>query len=248
MFEQRVVEAELMDQPDLSPHLHRQALAGLRRVNWWSGTASVLWRQMERLARERRLRSLSILDLACGGGDVALALRRRAAQAGLSVRIHGHDKSETAIDHARQSASEAGFGDLAFETCDVLEPSSSETLEAARGMDPGAGRSFDVVYSSLFLHHLSESDGERLLRRMATLGSQLLMVDDLCRSAAGYWLAQVGCQLLSRSRIVHVDGPMSVRAAFRESEALALAARAGWQDARLERHWPQRFLLSWWRS
>lgn len=248
MFEQRVVEAELMDQPGLSPHLHRQALAGLRRVNWWSGTASLVWRQVERLARERRLTSLSILDLACGGGDVALALRRRAAQAGLSVRIHGHDKSETAIDQARQSASEAGFGDLVFETSDVLEPTPFQASDAPSDPHDGAGRAFDVVYSSLFLHHLSESDGERLLRRMATLGKHLLMVDDLRRSAAGYWLAQLGCQLLSRSRIVHVDGPMSVRAAFRESEALALAARAGWRGARLERHWPQRFLLSWWRS
>ena len=240
MFEQRVVEAELMDQPGLSPRLHRQALAGLRRVNWWSGTASVLWRRIERLARERQLKSLSILDLACGGGDVAVALRRRAARAGLDVRIHGHDKSETAIEHARQSALAAGFDDLAFVPCDVLD----ETVAAAGD----GGRSFDVVYSSLFLHHLSEADGERLLRRMASLGTRLLMVDDLCRSAAGYWLAQLGCQLLSRSRIVHVDGPMSVRAAFRESEALQIAARAGWRNAHVERHWPQRFLLSWWRS
>jgi len=240
MFEQRVVEAELMDQPDLNPHLHRQALAGLRRVNWWSGTASVLWRRIERLARERHLQSVSILDLACGGGDVAVSLRRRAAQAGLAVRVHGHDKSETAIAIARQSALAAGFDDLLFEACDVLEATAAAQNDGSR--------TFDVVYSSLFLHHLSEAEGELLLRRMASLGTRLLMVDDLCRSAAGYWLARLGCQLLSRSRIVHVDGPMSVRAAFREAEALELARRAGWRDARLERHWPQRFLLSWCRS
>jgi len=57
----------------------------------------------------------------------------------------------------------------------------------------------------------------------------------------------VGCRLLSRSPIVHFDGPVSVQGAFRMDEALDLAARAGLDGATIRRSWPERFLLSWHR-
>jgi len=80
---------------------------------------------------------------------------------------------------------------------------------------------------------------------MAAAAQILVLVDDLVRSRWGYLLAWTGCHVLSGSRIVHVDGPISVAAAFTPSEALFLAERAGLQGASLTRHWPQRFLLTW---
>ena len=44
-------------------------------------------------------------------------------------------------------------------------------------------------------------------------------------------LALAGCHLLSGSRIVHIDGPISVAAAFTPGEALSLAERAGLQGS-----------------
>jgi hypothetical protein len=58
-------------------------------------------------------------------------------------------------------------------------------------------------------------------------------------------MAVVGCHLLSGSRVVHVDGPISVAGAFTPGEALSLAEQAGLQGATLTRHWPQRYLLTW---
>ena len=60
-----------------------------------------------------------------------------------------------------------------------------------------------------------------------------------------YALAQIGCQLLSRSPVVHFDGPQSVRAAFTETEAKKLAAEAGMKSCTTRRHWPERYLLRW---
>ena len=72
-----------------------------------------------------------------------------------------------------------------------------------------------------------------------------VLINDLIRSRVGYLLAYFGTRLLSRSRLVHVDGPLSVAAALTCSEALRLADRAGLKGASLSRHWPERFLLSW---
>ena len=104
---------------------------------------------------------------------------------------------------------------------------------------------YDAVVTSLFLHHLKEEKAVELLRRMAGAARHLLLVNDLERSRLGYLLAWFGTQLLTRSPIVHVDGPRSVEGAFTKSEAFGLAERAGLHGATIGRRWPCRFLLSW---
>ena len=39
----RVREREVMDRPDLDQRLHQQALTGLARLNWLSGSLGLIW-------------------------------------------------------------------------------------------------------------------------------------------------------------------------------------------------------------
>jgi hypothetical protein len=55
----------------------------------------------------------------------------------------------------------------------------------------------------------------------------------------------MGVHLLSRSPVVHFDGPQSVRAAFSVKEAIEIAAQAGMKPSTVRKHWPERFLLRW---
>ena len=104
---------------------------------------------------------------------------------------------------------------------------------------------FDVILCSLFLHHLDEYKAECLLRSMGQSARRMVLVDDLIRSRWGYLMAWFGCRLLSRSRVVHHDGPVSVQGAFRPNEVVQLARAAGLNGASLTRHWPERYLLTW---
>ena len=229
---QRSRRPELMDQPGLEPAEHVRALQGLGRINVLSRVGSVLWPRIERLARLQGMNDppLRVLDLATGGGDTPITLARRAAAKGLNVEIDGCDINPQAIHHAEGQASARGIRVKFF------------VLDALRDRLPS---DYDVLCCSLFLHHLSETDAIAMLRRMAAAAQCLVLVDDLVRSRWGYLLALVGCHVLSTSRIVHVDGPTSVAAAFTPSEALSLAERAGLQGTSLTRHWPQRYLLTW---
>jgi SAM-dependent methyltransferase len=98
---ERCRRPEEMDRPDLEPARHERALAGLARLNLWSGSAGILWPPLANLARRLR-RPLRVLDLASGAGDVPVRLWRRARRAGLSLEIDGCDRSATAVAHARR--------------------------------------------------------------------------------------------------------------------------------------------------
>ena len=233
----RYRQNERMDDPGLDPQLHEDALAALRRINRWSFSVNALWHSIRTYLGDRNVREVRILDLACGSGDVSLSLMRRAVDAGFRAKLTGCDKSPIAINAARQHAvrllptctTEVNFIEL-----DVL--------------DDELPTDHDIVMSSLFLHHLDEEPAVRLLTRMRETTGDMVLVDDLRRSRFGYWLAWFGSRLLSRSPVVHFDGPVSVSGAFTVAEARAMADRAGMHGARIRTHWPQRYLLQWMRS
>jgi SAM-dependent methyltransferase len=226
---QRRRQPELMDHLGLDNGLHVQALQGLERINRLSGSVRILWPPLRALLRQAG-RPLRILDIASGAGDVPIGLWHRARRAGFPVDVEGWDVSPCAVAYANRQAA-ATNADVRFVQADAL-------------ITP-LDRQYDAVISSLFVHHLDQEEAVALLRRMAEGARQLVLVNDLIRCRRGYWLANLGTRLLSRSRIVHVDGPLSVEAAFTWSEALALAGQAGLSGATVSRRWPARFLLTW---
>jgi 2-polyprenyl-3-methyl-5-hydroxy-6-metoxy-1,4-benzoquinol methylase len=224
---------EIMDQSDLAPERHVQALRGLARVNRWSGSARLLWQPIFACAHRSSVQPLDVLDVATGGGDVPIGLWHKARRAGLPLAIAGCDRSPQAIDYARQNA-RACQADIHFFQWDVIQ----------NGL-PG---DYDVVTASLFLHHLDEEQAMKLLGGMARSARRLVLINDLVRTRSGYVLAYLGTRILSASDVVHTDGPRSVEAAFTREELQALARRAGLDRARVTRHWPCRMLLEWERS
>lgn len=230
----RVVTPELMDQPSLARREHEHALVSLGRANAVSRTLSTLWPAIHATARAVGGRPLRMLDIACGGGQVTVDLARRLQTAGIAAEVVGADMSPVALDFARTVATRWSLAHVRF-----------VQLDALRDDWPGE---FDLVFCSLFLHHLTDDDAVAMLRRMKDAARHTVLVSDLCRSNLGFAFAWVGCRLLSRSRVFHIDGALSVRAAFRMDEALALAASAGLHGATVRRHWPERFVLTWTRS
>ena len=172
----------------------------------FSGGRSLGWREVG--SPERPIR---ILDLAAGGGATPIALARRAAWAELPAEIDGCDLNPQAVRYAQEQANHQGVR-VRFFVLDALNES----------IPPD----YDVLTCSLFLHHLDEPEAIALLRRMAAAARRLVLIDDLIRSRWGYFLALIGTRLLSGSRIVHLDGPLSVRGAFTPREVGVLAERA----------------------
>ena len=227
---QRDRQPEVMDQPGLDPAEHDRALQGLRRINAISRCVPGLFHQVERLASENPSTQLSVLELACGGGDTAIALAELAEKRALNISFQACDLNPEAVRLARRN---------------VVRSDSSVDVFVADALNSSGSKQFDVVYCTLFVHHLDPPDVVRLLKGMAARARQLVIVDDLIRSRLGYSLAWIGTRLLTRSWVVHYDGPLSVKAAFTPEEILDLASQADLGDCVLERTWPERYRLCW---
>lgn len=225
---QRRRQPEIMDQPDIDPKRHVEALCCLERVNWVSRSAAILWPAIRRLANG----PLRLLDVATGAGDIPVTLWKRSQRAGIALEIEGCDVSETALNHARQNARRFNAPIHFFEH------------DALQSEFP---RQYDIVVCSLFLHHLEPDEAVTVLRRMADAARLAVLINDLNRSVFGWWLARLGTVLMSRSPVARVDGPRSVEGAWKPSEALDLAHRAGLDGAAVAHRWPCRWLLTWHR-
>lgn len=222
-----------MDEPDVSPEEHWEALRALERINYFSHRDRLLWRHLRAIAQSNGHRPLRVLDIATGGGDLPIGLWHRAKQANVAMFFDGCDYSEQALVYARSQA-EQRHAHVRFFRCDALNGSLPE--------------GYDFAVCSLFLHHLDEEQALQFLRRLKQAVRLGVLIYDLQRLYAGYLLAYAGTRLLTRSPMVHIDGPLSVQAAFTVEEVQDLARRAGLAGARVRRVFPIRYLLTWRRQ
>ncbi|MFK7790120.1 MAG: methyltransferase domain-containing protein, partial [Phycisphaeraceae bacterium] len=224
----RELVGELMDDPALPEQEHALALKGLRRINAISRTAAVLLHQLVRLMGDDPSQPRRILDVACGDGDTTMMLVKLASKHGLPWQVSGCDISERAVSFARKRA------------IDLKVDSPFYQADALRDLDV---QGYDAVVNSLFLHHLEDQQIVAFLRRLQD--AQHVVISDLVRSRRAYATTWLGVRLLSRSQVVHVDGPLSVRAALTKNEMCELAGQGGLTGATIQSSWPMRQLLVW---
>jgi 2-polyprenyl-3-methyl-5-hydroxy-6-metoxy-1,4-benzoquinol methylase len=209
-----------MDDPDcdataLDRTFRRFALVNAL-VSGWHG----VWRSRVR-PRFGTTRRGRILDLGCGGGDLARNLARWAAADGIDVTVVGVDPDARAISAARRD-----------------EPRGVSFRAASSGDLVAAGEEFDVVVSNHVLHHLADPERDAFLADSGRLARLRVVHSDIRRSAAAYRSYALGVPLVSAGTFVAVDGLRSIRRSYTEAE-LAAVLPEGW---RAERAAPHRLL------
>jgi ubiquinone/menaquinone biosynthesis C-methylase UbiE len=143
-----------------------------RVLHWAAGYDLLVWLLTHR--SDRAFRELlvglahlvpgeSVLDIGCGTGTLAIVAKR---QVGTSGHVFGIDASPAMIARATAKAAKAGT-DVSFKTAVV------EALPFPDGQ-------FDVVVSTLMLHHLPRKlrqQGAREIRRVLNPQGRVLVVD-----------------------------------------------------------------------
>jgi hypothetical protein len=190
-----------------SPEVARDNLRDLVRINRFFGGHSILHRIMADFVRPQD--RFSMLDVGAASGDMGAALQRHYPRAAI-----------TSLDRK----------------CVHLEKAAHPKLAGDAFLLPFAARSFDFVFSSLFLHHFSDEQVTELFGNFRTVARRAVLAIDLERGPLAYYFIPATSWLFGWHDISLYDGPVSVRAAFKKDELLSLALRSGLVQARVNVH------------
>jgi len=187
----------------------RRNLRDLVRVNKYLGGYGVLKKIVGEFQNPRE--SFSVLDVGAASGDMGAAIRRAFPLA----RVTSLDRKPNHLDVA-----------------------ADPKLVGDAFCLPFGERSFDLVFSSLFLHHFSNEEIVKLLASFRVVARRAVLAIDLERGPLAYYFMPSTKWLMRWRDITVHDGQLSVQAAFKQEELLALAREAGLSSARVRRHWP----------
>jgi 2-polyprenyl-3-methyl-5-hydroxy-6-metoxy-1,4-benzoquinol methylase len=220
---------ERLDDPEASGEELARSLAQVSQANRWLGGDRGLRAALAPLVASRP--ELTLLDVGTGDGSTLSRLIRWAADRGCRIEA-------VALD------AHAGVCQVAAHRLRA----ESGTVRVVRGNGltlPFGDARFDVVLSTLTLHHFDGDMARSALAEMGRVTRTRVVVSDLLRSTANF----VGARLLAATvwRFNHFtrnDAPISVRRGFQPNELLDLARECGLRDASVLRTRPFRLTLT----
>ncbi|HEX4083558.1 MAG TPA: methyltransferase domain-containing protein [Chthoniobacteraceae bacterium] len=203
---------ELLDiaQP-VNPNLEA-SLQSLRVLNQYFGAYSLVRHFMRRWLE--RGRTYRLLDLATGFGDIPRMIVCWARRHGISVRVDAVDLQPATLEIARRAS--AGFPEIHYFRADARNYCEAMT--------------YDVVCCSLALHHFSDMDAMKVLRRACELSHDKVLVADLERNWFTWACVQAVTAVATRDPMTRHDAKLSVKRAFSYQELGDLAHEAGWRN------------------
>lgn len=217
---------ERMDAEDLDAAVYARVLADLSQVNTVTLSRRPTLAFLARALAGRK--SVRLLDVGYGHGDMLRAIARWAQRRGIAAELVGIDLNPNSAPSAR-AATPADLP-IDYRTGDY----------ASLG-----GEGFDLIASSLVAHHMSVEELVAFLRFMEGEARIGWMVNDLHRLR----LAHIGFPILARimrwHEIVREDGTLSIARSFRLAEWRAILDQAGIAPdaARIVRRFPFRLCV-----
>jgi SAM-dependent methyltransferase len=229
-FSQRSDLPELMDSDKTDFETFRACLIDLAKVNQLTLAYRPTLKFLEELARSGRLpkgRTIKIVDVGSGFGDMLRKIDRWATRRGFKVILTGIDLNPWS-GRASDEATEPGRP-IRFVTANVFNY-------------PPLARA-DIIISSLFTHHLDDTLLIRFVARMEASASIGWFVNDLHRHPIPYHVFRVLARLWRFHHFVQHDGPISIARAFDHSDWTRILAQAGVPPTAMKVRWMFPFRL-----
>lgn len=218
----RTVIPEFLDTDSGSPVEISDSLADLRLVNRWFGGASTMCDLVREIARRTRRKTLSLLDVGGASGDVAARVSRAVAREDLRLEYAVMDRSLAHMNGARPAV-------------------AGDALNL-----PFADGTFDLVGSSLLIHHLEPGEVVRFVNESLRVARIAALINDLRRSPAHLALTYAGFALY-RSRLTRHDAPASVRRAYTVEEMRELLRSTRGAEVEIRTHYLYRIAAVVWK-
>lgn len=231
-FSRRSQAKELMDDLQCNGRELEQTLRELKTINRLLGGNKVTTSGLEQLIRESPQDFYTIADLGCGGGDMAVLIKKWSSSRGYTSQVTGIDANPHIIALAKENASAAKV-DVDFKVGNVFDPGFLE-------------QKTDILTCTLFTHHFTNQELIELIGNLKSVGKLGLVINDLHRHFLAYYSINGLTALFSQSKMVKNDAPISVLRAFSKSDWEQILDAAGVEKFKISWHWAFRWQVICW--
>jgi 2-polyprenyl-3-methyl-5-hydroxy-6-metoxy-1,4-benzoquinol methylase len=169
--------------------------------------------------------AISIIDLGCGSGDILRAVADYGRKNSFTFNLTGIDANAYTVNYARKLS--MNYPEISYIEMDVQAAAFSEIP-------------FDMVITTLFLHHFTDQEIERLLIPIVKKVRIGVVINDLHRSKTAYFLFKV-ISLFIKNPMVKKDGAISILRGFKKNELLNISKKLNNTVSSIQWKWAFRY-------
>ena len=194
---------EIMDDLGMEGELLASSLKKLDWINFWLGGNGVTIDGVERLLQNQTItRELIVVDVGCGSGDSLRRLAKYFRKRGIQAKLIGIDANDFTIQYARKHSN--SYPEISYLV--AMVPSEEyQTLE------------YDILTATLFMHHLTDQEIEKLLIGSIEKAKMGIVINDLHRSRWAYFLYSLLSLFFTNPMVVQ-DGKTSILRGFKRKD------------------------------
>ncbi|MGB6151200.1 MAG: methyltransferase domain-containing protein [Pricia sp.] len=226
-FSERSRAPELMDDGNVAVQTLKEVLHDLDRTNTLLGGNRITVQGVERLIREHRQESYTIVDMGCGNGSMLREIVKLGRRRRVNVKATGIDLSEKGLAIAKSAS--ADFPEIRFLKQDILALNPDD-LEC------------DILLCTLTMHHFYSENIPVFLKQFTKLASIGVVINDLQRSALAYQLFKGFSAIFIRTKIAKHDGLVSIQSGFTKAELENFAKDLPSVEHEIQWKWAFRYL------
>ncbi|MFZ1451996.1 MAG: methyltransferase domain-containing protein [Ferruginibacter sp.] len=169
--------------------------------------------------------AISIVDLGCGSGDILRAVADYGRKNSFTFNLTGIDANAYTVNYARKLS--INYPEISYIKMDVQEAAFS-------------GIPFDMVITTLFLHHFTDQEIESLLIPIVKKARIGVVINDLHRSKTAYFLFKV-VSIFIKNPMIKNDGAISVLRGFKKNELINISKKLNNTVSSIQWRWAFRY-------
>lgn len=225
----RTRESEVMDDFHLQGEELAKTLRDIDKVNKWLGGSKITIDGIKSILAETSPEEpVKIVDVGCGNGSILREIADYGRKHHLQLELTGIDANLHAVEIARDLARD--YPEINFEGLNIFSTSFAE-------------KKYDIVLCTLTLHHFNDAQINRLLKIFLESAKLGVVINDLHRSKAAYYLFKAFCAVFIRNEIARKDGLTSILRGFRKSDLEKFSGKL--KVRKQEIRWKWAFRYQW---
>tara|TARA_B110000971_G_scaffold90989_1_gene93616 strand:+ start:362 stop:1066 length:705 start_codon:yes stop_codon:yes gene_type:complete len=213
---ERSEQTELMDDLEMSGNLLINTLDKIAGINKWLGGNKASISGVKTLIKNHpKNKSISIVDLGCGNGDMLRELAEFGRTEGYRFKLIGIDANQATLDYASKLS--VNYKEIMFQKLDVL----SEEFTTKK---------YDIAMCTLFLHHFNDSVALNLIQSLLKIVGIGVVINDLHRSPLAYYAFKI-LTLFMRNKMVKNDGAISILRGFKKQDLIHFSEKINYPSS-----------------